>query len=61
MKVSELTKRLKKIGCKLVEHGTRHDKWYSPRTGKCFMVPRHQTQEVKAGTLDSIEKDAGLK
>ena len=61
MKVSELTKLLKKNGCYLDEHGARHDLWYSPITGKRFTVPRHKSQDVPQGTLNSILKDAGLK
>ncbi len=30
MKVSEMIKKLKKIGCYITEHGTKHDDWYSP-------------------------------
>lgn len=61
MKVSELVKLLQKNGCYLIEHGKRHDIWYSPITGKEFPVPRHKTQDVPSGTLSSILKDAGLK
>jgi predicted RNA binding protein YcfA (HicA-like mRNA interferase family) len=61
MKVSELTNLLKKKGCKFVEHGGEHDKWFSPNTGKFFRVDRHQSKEVAKGTLDRIIKDAGLK
>ena len=41
MKYSVLTKKLKKGGCQFTEHGTNHDVWYSPITGKEFQVPRH--------------------
>lgn len=61
MKTSELKKRLKRIGCFLVEHGKEHDKWFSPRTGKYFRVPRHGSKEIAEGTVDRIMKDAGLK
>ena len=61
LKYSELIKKLKRAGCTLIEHGKEHDKWYSPITGKTFRIPRHQTQDVKKGTLGSIMKDAGLK
>jgi len=33
----------------------------SPITNKIFQVGRHNTQDVKKGTLDRILKDAGLK
>ena len=62
MRVSELIKTLKKTGyCRLVEHGAEHDKWYSEKTGKSFMVPRHPGKEIPNGTLNRILKDAGLK
>ena len=60
MKGSELVKLLRKNGCYLVEHGARHDGWFSPKTGKIFPVPRHK-KEVPIGTALSILKDAGLK
>lgn len=61
MKVSELLKLLKKAGCVLTDHGSEHDEWYSPLTGKYFRVPRHPSKELKTGTAASIMKDAGLK
>ena len=60
MKISELLKQAKKIGCYLVEHGKKHDLWFSPVTNKYFRVPRHQNQELKSGIEHSIKKDAGL-
>ena len=59
MKTAELLKILKKNGCTLVRHGTRHDIWQSPITGKQFPVPRHKT-DVKPGLLNGILKDAGI-
>lgn len=61
VKTSELTKQLKAIGCYLVEHGSEHDKWYSPVTGKYFRVWRHPHKEIPTGTANKIKKDAGLK
>ena len=61
MKVSELTKLLKKNDCYLVEHGKEHDRWHSDITGKDFYVPRHKSKEIPTGTLNKILKDAGLK
>ena len=59
MKQSELLKIFSKHGIKLVQHGKRHDIYYSPITGKKFPVPRHAT-EIAEGTLKSMMKDAGL-
>jgi predicted RNA binding protein YcfA (HicA-like mRNA interferase family) len=60
MKYSELKKLLKKSGCILKREGSNHEQWYSPKTGKYFMIGRHKTQEVPVGTLKSIKRDAGL-
>jgi len=57
MKYNEFVRRLKDAGCILVRHGARHDKWYSPITGKSRVVPRHGSQEVSKGLLKSLEKD----
>lgn len=59
MKQSELLKLLNKNGIKLLQHGKRHDIYYSPITGKMFPVPRH-AKEIATGTLMSIKRDAGL-
>lgn len=61
MKVSELKRLLKQNGCRFEEDYTRHEWWYSPKTGKYFPVPRHDAKEIPTGTLNSILKDAGLK
>ena len=61
MKTSEFLKKAAKIGCYFVSHGKEHDVWYSPVTEKFFRVSRHQGQELKSGTLNSMMKDAGLK
>lgn len=60
MKTQELLKLLKKNECELLRNGSRHDIWYSHKTGKQFTVPRHKA-EIPAGTLNNILKDAGLK
>ena len=59
MKKSELLKLFQKNGIVFVRHGKKHDRYYSPITGRTFSVPRHAA-EIKTGTLDSIKKDAGL-
>lgn len=61
MKVSEMIKKLKQAGCYKTDEGSKHDQWYSPKTGKYFMVPRHQSKELATGTANQIMKDAGLK
>ena len=61
MTVSELLRKLKKHKCRFVEHGTNHDVWYSPITGKETQIPRHKSKEIPKGTLEEILKDMGLK
>lgn len=60
MKCSELKKLLRAIGCFFVRHGGRHDLWSSPLTGLIFAIPRHESQEIPAGTLNVIKKQAGF-
>lgn len=60
MRYSELEKELRKIKCMVVREGANHAIWYSPVTGKTFPVSRHKTEEIPAGTLRSIQRDAGL-
>ena len=61
MKVSEIVKELKELGCYKAREGTNHEIWHSPVTGKNFPVPRHYAKELKTGTERSIRRDAGLK
>ena len=60
MKVSELTRLLRKAGCYVTEHGKEHDEWFSPITNKYFRVPRHRSKELAIGTANRIKKDAGI-
>lgn len=57
MRYHELIKRLRRAGCSIDRHGTRHDIWYSPITGNKVPVPRHGSKEIPLGTLKSIEKE----
>lgn len=41
MKRKDLIKRLNDSGCILVRHGSRHDLYKNPATGKKQPVPRH--------------------
>ena len=59
MKRSELLKLLKKNGVVFLRHGSRHDIYYSERTGKMIQIPRH-LKELGSGLAASILKDAGL-
>lgn len=61
MTFGELKRLLKKNGCYFFRNGTNHEIWFSPKTCEKFPVGRHNSEEVKKGTLDSIKKAAGLK
>lgn len=61
MKTSEMKRMLRKAGCRKTREGANHELWYSPITGKQFAVPRHDAQELKTKTAESILKEAGLK
>ncbi len=61
MKYSELHKKLREAGCYVIRQGGGHPIWYSPITEDSFPTSRHESQEVKVGTLNRILKKAGLK
>lgn len=61
MRYSEIYKELRRLKCYIIREGANHALWFSPVTGKTFPVSRHKTEEVPAGTLKSIKRDAGLK
>jgi len=56
MKVNELTRELRKAGCYLLRHGSRHDVWYSPKTKDKALIPRHGSAEVKKKTEANIRR-----
>ena len=60
MKVSEMVKLLKGIGCYKKREGDNHEIWYSPITCKLFQVPRHYAKELPTGTEHKIKRDSGL-
>jgi predicted RNA binding protein YcfA (HicA-like mRNA interferase family) len=61
MRSSDLIKLLKESGCEFVRHGKGdHQIWYSPITGKKFVVTPHPKKETPLGTLKSIKKAAGI-
>ena len=61
MTTSEFIRYIKKHGIRLKSHGSRHDVYWNPKTGDCAQIPRHQTQDIKKGTMEKILKDLGLK
>jgi mRNA interferase HicA len=45
MKRADLIRRIEKLGCELVRHGSKHDWYHNPRTRVHQAVPRHR--EIK--------------
>ncbi len=55
MKRKDLIKRLTNSGCILVRHGSRHDLYKNPATGKKQPIPRHN--EIDENLARHIIKD----
>jgi predicted RNA binding protein YcfA (HicA-like mRNA interferase family) len=55
MKRGALLKILKAQGCIFVKHGSRHDQYLQPKTGKKDQVPRHP--KISEDTAKSIIKN----
>ena len=60
MKVSELRRLLSHNDILLKREGGNLDLYFSPLTGRTFPVSRHKTEELAAGTLAAILRQAGL-
>ena len=59
---SELERKLKReTKCRYIGERKGHHEWENPETGETFTMGRHKTQQVKAKTLHTILKIAGLK
>jgi len=61
MTIAEFIRAIKKQGIRFKEHGSRHDVYWNPGTGATAQIPRHQSQDIKKGTMEKILKDLGLK
>ena len=51
----DLIKRLEKEGCQLLRHGSKHDLYHNPKTGRTQPVPRHR--EINEILAKKILKD----
>jgi predicted RNA binding protein YcfA (HicA-like mRNA interferase family) len=60
MTYGELKKLAKKNGCRFHHQGSRHEIWENPKTGEQFPMGRHNSQEVRKTTFNSIKKSIGL-
>ena len=59
MKRDELIRQITQQGCQLLRHGSRHDIYINPATGKKQPVPRHS--EIDNALAMHIKKYLGLK
>ena len=55
MKRRDLVQTLEQAGCKLLRHGSRHDIYHHPQTGRSQPVPRHR--EINERLARKIIKD----
>jgi mRNA interferase HicA len=58
VKRKALIKDLVKDGCYLKRHGSRHDIYANPRTGRQAPIPRHP--EIKNSLVKLIKKQLGI-
>lgn len=58
MKTSAFLAELCSAGCCLKRHGSSHDLWFNPYTGKQAAVPRHR--ELKDFLAVKIRRELGL-
>lgn len=59
MRQGELLRLFRKNNIRLIDHGKRHDIYYSSITNSKIVVPRH-AKEIPVGTARSILKAAGI-
>ncbi|MBW2195235.1 MAG: type II toxin-antitoxin system HicA family toxin [Deltaproteobacteria bacterium] len=58
MKRRDFIRELTKAGCFLYRHGSKHDLYMNPATGKKAPIPRHQ--ELKNTLCTLIRNQLGL-
>ncbi|MBN1900718.1 type II toxin-antitoxin system HicA family toxin [Candidatus Sumerlaeota bacterium] len=58
MKRKEFLKKLENAGCVFLRHGSNHDLYINPKTGKKQPVPRHS--EIHDKLAEHIWKFLGL-
>lgn len=59
MKRRDLVAELEKAGCQLLRHGSCHDIYHNPETGRSQPVPRHR--EINEILAKKILKDLTTK
>ena len=58
MKRQQFVHELEQAGCRLLRHGTRHDIYLNPASGRRAPVPRHS--EIKDSLCRLIRRQLGL-
>lgn len=58
MTYAELTRKLKKLGCRFRRRAKGgHEIWWHPERKLYTAIPRHGRKEIAVGTLSKILKD----
>jgi predicted RNA binding protein YcfA (HicA-like mRNA interferase family) len=59
MKRRDLIVLLEKAGCVLIRHGSKHDIYHNPNTGKTEPVPRHReiNERLAQKIIKSLTQD----
>lgn len=60
MKTKQFCLEAQACGCYVKRHGSNHDIWYSPITGKTFAIPRHGSQQLAKGLERKAREVLGL-
>ena len=60
MRIEELKKILLSNGIKFAKHGSKHDEYINPKTGKTFRLSRNK-KEISKHLANEIMKQAGIK
>jgi len=62
MTYGELTRKLRKLGCKFRRKAKGgHEIWWHPGRKLYTTIPRHGRKDITIGTLNKILKDLGFK
>ncbi|MBI4331400.1 MAG: type II toxin-antitoxin system HicA family toxin [Chloroflexi bacterium] len=61
MTYSELTRKLKKLGCEFRRQAKGdHEIWWRPERKLYTSIPHHTNKEIATGTLNAILRDLGI-
>jgi predicted RNA binding protein YcfA (HicA-like mRNA interferase family) len=58
MKLADLERHLRQLGCRLHREGGAHTIWLNPATRRIASIPRHR--EIKEGTARAICRQLGV-